>query len=384
MKQVVAILALVSISQAHAQNDTVVAPQNSPTATGSPIYIMNSQTQTSAQATRSAQNSGQSQTRVSEQPASVIEDSPISLSSAEIKRRKRQELEVKTEQTIVEKLEEARMEEERQRVQRLFGEGNGFTASPSQQQAQPVQQQPLQQSIQVNPAPVKQEVVVKEVIREVPAPVAAAPERDVREEIRAEIRALKDTKAQQESAPNRMYVSGGLGTATYPGVINMRGNLSTGFQIGVENPNNRTILEGGFVYSSLLIESVDLYSPFPAFKDLKQYNIGVAAKYMLTTGMFRPVLGGALSYTRRTYSDRQYSYIPTQEVSTDAFDLGIVGGLEVAVSDTMSIGLDIRYMFNIGYRDDSAYMQSFVNPQPGAVVEKRNYYTSLLTARIAF
>ncbi len=92
--------------------NTVVEPQAQVIETrANPVIILNNQ-------------------RLQEQPTTVVEASPLMESNAERMRKQRQGLEVNTEQRIVEKLEEARMEDERARAERLFGTGCG-TAKPA-------------------------------------------------------------------------------------------------------------------------------------------------------------------------------------------------------------------------------------------------------------
>ena len=56
------------------------------------------------------------------QPTTVIEASPLTESKAETIRKARQDAELATEQTIVEKLEMSRMEDEKRRAEVLFGD----------------------------------------------------------------------------------------------------------------------------------------------------------------------------------------------------------------------------------------------------------------------
>ena len=102
-----------------AQNDTTVVTESEP-AQG--VVIMNSNTSTNTTP------SSASSAAVS-QPTTVVEAAPVTESKAELMRKARQGEEVKTEQKIVEKLEESRLREEQQRAERLFG--NKLDAPPA-------------------------------------------------------------------------------------------------------------------------------------------------------------------------------------------------------------------------------------------------------------
>lgn len=173
MKNILVLMVFVAMARASAQSGAAIeaqpaSPAQNPPAASS-IYIINGQNQ---------KVETQAQKQINEQPVSVVEDSPLALSPAEIKRRKRQELEVKTEQEIVERLEEARMQEEKARVQKLFG--GGF-ASGVEQKNEPKQEEKAQEVIpaalpvkeqkktEVKSEPEVKAIAAKEVVREVPA-----------------------------------------------------------------------------------------------------------------------------------------------------------------------------------------------------------------------
>ncbi len=174
----------------------------------------------------------------------------------------------------------------------------------------------------------------------------------------------------------------------YPDVINMRGNGSTGFSVGVIS-KNRVIVEGGFQYSNFDIEDLSYGSSgaFPVFKNLDQYNVNAGVKFQILPGSLRPFLGALVSYTHRTYSDAQGNYSsPSSECSTQAIDAGVTAGLDLLISDNFSIGADFKYMTNITSRQDSAYKQSIVNPSSnfGTAVEDLQYYTISLAGKFLF
>jgi hypothetical protein len=320
------------------------------------IVILNSQ-----KATQSS-----TQSAIQDQPTNVIEDSPLTMSAAERRRRDRQTLEMRTEQKIVEKLEESRIEDERARAERLFG--NGF--SGQQQQA------PAPQAVQVIQAPQPVQVV------EVPVP-KEEPKVDVKQEVRA---ALEEMKPKETPKQTSYYVQGLVGIGDYPDAINVRGNVATGFSFGLVTPE-RFVAEGTFQYSEYDIEDMQAgYSyGYPPFKTLNQYNFQAAIKYQILGGKIRPVIGAIAGYTYRSYEEQQYYYVGNvKNVSTNAFDIGALAGLDLQLTDSFALGFDLRWMKNIAYRENSDFQQSFVYPRAGKVVEELDYYLGSLTGKFTF
>lgn len=354
--------------QAQPEVQTVQANPNNQ----NPIYILNNQNQ---------KYQGY-QGQVQEQPVTVVEDSPLRASPAENMRRKRQETEAATEDGIVQALERARMEDEMRRRDR-FNSAIGTGVQDTTTQMVPVQQTAPQvlQPVVPAPAPVTQVVT--------PAPVVVAPELEKDEtdkvDIRAEVReALKDYNAKPEEPKPEYYISAQVGLGKYPDVVNVRGDVASGFSIGMVTPQ-RVVAEGSFIYSGYEMEDVRTSNPYypyyPRIVDLKQYNFGAALKYQILPGRFRPNVGAMASYVRRTFADSA----GTQFRTSDAFDVGLVAGVDVLLTDSFALGFDFRYMTNIAYRDNTDSRQSFVYPRQGdKPVEKLDYYTGALTGKFTF
>lgn len=353
---------LVQIDETTGELVEVTPAETAQVAPQAGIVILNNQ--------KSTQSSGQ--TVIQDQPTNVIEDSPLTMSSAERRRRERQSMELQTEQKIVEKLEEARMDDERARGERLFNQGFGSGNN------QPAQQQVVPQTVQVIQAP-PQVVEVAPVHKE-------EPKVNVKEEIRA---ALDEMKPKETPKQTSFYVQGLVGIGEYPDAINVRGNVATGFSIGMVTPE-RLVAEGTFQFSEYDIEDMQAgYSyGLPPFKTLSQYNFSAAIKYQILGGKLRPVVGAIAGYTYRTYEDQQYfnmvSMGNVKSVSTNAFDVGALVGLDVQLTDSFALGFDLRWMKNIGYRENSDYQASFVYPRAGKAVEELNYYLGSLTGKFTF
>jgi len=357
---------------------TAAAPAAAPNGARNPIFILNNV-----------------RPSVQEQPTTVVEASPLSESRAEKLRKKRQAAELATEQQIVEKLEEARMEDERARADRLFG--NGFNSNQPTVQAAPAPVAPVvvtqPEAVVVAPAPVP--------MAQVSAPVTeeAKPSVDVRSEVRA---ALDEYKQEQKPVEKNSYFVGALvGMADYPSASNVKGNIASGVTVGVVT-DKRVVVEASFLYSDYEMNenpNYNAYSYLPQYYgvqslvDVTQYNIGAALKYQLLPGKLRPFAGGILSYTRRTFATNAYvtpdgfvvpNYGSKSEGASDAFDAGATAGLDLQLTDTLTVSGEFRYMTNVSYRRDSQYSTIRSYFQPTADLEEIEYYSVMVGGKFTF
>jgi hypothetical protein len=233
------------------------------------------------------------------------------------------------------------------------------------------------------PAPVQAQPVVQPVQQVVvPAPVAAPIVKEEKEEkvdIKAEIRSALEEHTKKKD-PASYYISGLVGLGKYPDVINVRGKITTGVALGVVTPE-RVVVEGTFHYANYELEDVNrsYYYYYPRIVDMRQYNLGAAVKYQLLPGRIRPNIGGAVGYTRRAMSEYGVDFR-----TSDAFDVGVVTGLDLQLTDVLAIGLDFRYMTNITYSEKSDYPRSFVYSNSSNPVEKLDYYIGTLSGKLTF
>jgi len=333
-----------------------------------PIYILNNQKYQGYQGGATAQSQ-----QIHEQPLTVVQDTPLTGSAADGMRRKRQDVEAATEDGIVQALEKARMEDEIRRREK-FNNAIGTGAGDASTVVTPVA--PTYQQVQPAPQPVVQQVVPQTVVVE-----KEADKEEEKVDIRSEIReALREAQPEAESEP-RYYVSGQVGMSKYPDVINVRGNVSTGFSVGVVTAE-RVVAEGSFIYSGYEMEDVRTSSTYyPRIVDMKQYNVDAALKFQPLSGRFRPAIGGVVSYARRNFSEGGYGYR-----NSDAFDIGVVAGADLQVTKSFALGVDFRYLTNVAYRDSKNSPASFVYPQIGGdtPIEKLDYYTGALVGKFTF
>lgn len=338
--------------------------------------IINSQPQSAVQ---------QPAARVSAQPTTVVQSTPVE-SRADQLRKARESVELSNEQRIVEKLEESRLQDEKSRAERLFGNANGQqtventnTTVVVQPAAQPVQQaQPVQP---VQQQPVQQQVV--QPVQAAPAVVAQPAPAPAVESVKAD---AKEAVAAEELVKDKMYVLGGIGTAQYYGAVNVSSNaavnLAVGWQPGI---NERLNYEGTFMYSNYYINEY-WKPPFVAFKEMSQYNFGGAIKYAFTTSAFRPYAGGLVNYTYRTYSNRGpclCANMPTS-LTSNAVDVGLLLGADYRLTRDFAVGLEYRYVMNLWAKSDDRYIKPEYLNNGTTPIENMSYYSLMLFGKYTF
>lgn len=361
------------LDKMYQQSQLPAAPQSASNGNGAQVQV-NVQAQPQATANSGALQT-QSQAQIQKQPVTYVEASPLMESRAEKLRKARQDAEVSTEQTLVEKLEQSRLEDEKRRADALFGDKlNNMNAAP---QVQPAVVVP------VAPAP----VVVA------PAPVVDSTPKIDREEVRGEINAaIAELKSEKKQTAEKKYFSGAAGVAEYPTASNVRGQYALGFSVG-KKYEDRLMLEGSFLYSNYQLEQVGVGAGgvvyngvyYPRITEIDQYNAAVAAKYQLLDTTIRPVVGAVASYTYRNYTDTQFA-ASSDSSTSHAFDMGLIAGADLEVSESMSLGLEYRYMYNITSRANNGFQQSFLYNylNGGTPLEKMSYYTLTLVGRATF
>ncbi|UOF02367.1 hypothetical protein [Bdellovibrio reynosensis] len=358
-------------AQPVAQPQAQAAIASSAPVSGQPIYILNQATPTSTAQLQ--------QSQIQKQPTTVIEASPLTESRAEQIRRARQDAEVATEQRIVEKLEHSRMEDEKKRASVLFGDK--FNELNNQQvQQQPVQAMPVQQ------------VQVQQV---------EEPKENTRDIVREEIAAAMKVEEETAILPiETKYVGGILGIGDYPDVINVKGNYALGVAFG--NKYDNFVIEGSFLYSNYTLDNNGYYSNInnnnyypnaynggyyiPNNIDVNQYTGSLAAKVQLFSGIVKPVIGGVVAYSYRTFAwaNDNYSYANNSNTANShAIDIGTIVGADLEFSPKYSLGLDFRYMFNLSSRVNASN-NWMTGPQYGTPIEKLQYYVMSLVARANF
>ncbi len=295
------------------------------------------------------------------QPETVVVAQPLSSSTADQMRKSREEAELLTEQRIAERLEQSRLEDEKRRVEAIFG--GGLNTVEKKESAKSEEKKAPQVIVVTSPAEVAHPVHVEETKV---APSATIEE--VKEAVRTE---LKASIPEKEVKKSRMYMAGQLGMMDYQSA-DVDTKSSIGISIGSLSESNFSF-EVDFLYSNHYVNDT-----YWVYREMDQYNLGLTARYNLAIGKIRPNVGFALSYTVRDYSAPRdyadgYSYDFIGSMKSNAFDAGLVTGVSVAVTDDMELGLEYKYMSNLSYKyedEDEFNAPGYRNRQQ---LEDQNY-----------
>lgn len=354
------------------------------------VNVTNASSQGQTQGAEQVQTVSQAQ----KQPTTVIEASPLTESRADRIRKARQEVEVQTEQKIVEKLELSRIEDERRRSEILFGDKfnqlNGVNNTP-------VTPAPV---VVATPTPAPAPVVVAPVVVAAPtpapiqevAPVVVAPvakeEHLSKEDVRNEMTAALEDFNKEKKTQDKWTMGALLGVGEYPDAVNVKGNYAVGFTAG-KKFQDRIMVEGSFLYSTYSVEQVyggGIYQGqyYPRITSMDQYSAGMTAKYNLWQAALRPVIGATMAYTYRAFTDTQFAAY-NSDATSQALDVGAVIGADLDVSEGFSLGLDMRYMTNVTSKTSSNFQNSIIYQNKSTTpIEKFNYYTLGLIGRTTF
>lgn len=323
--------------------------------------------------------------QVQKQAVTIIEATPLVESKADRLRKARQETELVTEQKIVEKLETSRMEDEKKRAEVLFGDRFNALTNNSQQVAPAATPlaAPIVAPVVVAPpvaapvvaAPIPAVVAAPVVVSEAPVVTEKKEDRLSRDDVRQELRAALDeskVKDEAKKIERKTFFSlmGGMGDYNNN---NITGQYALGMGFG-QKINDRLIVEGQFAYSDYHVQNGDglmyNYTIYPRISNMEQYQAILAAKYQLLGGSFRPIVGVATAYTYRQYSDIQFGN-SGDTGNSSAFDLGVLCGADLEVSENFAIGLEVRYLWNVMNRTQinnsltpsQVYIGSSVTPE---------------------
>lgn len=321
--------------------------------------------------------------RVGSQPVTSVEATPLVESKAEHLRKQRENAEINTENKIVEKLEQSRLDDEKKRADKLFGnrlesdsDTNEKVKEKEAVQQQPIAPQVLQpQVIVVQPqiSAIKEEEKIEKIEK-------VESSKSIQDEKNSKL-AVDETDYVETA---KMYVSGGLGTISYPGIGNARGNVATQISLGLEY-NTGMVLEGTFAYSNLYLN--DNFWVYPFFRSVNQYQGIFSAKYNFLQERIRPYIAGSISYTYRAYTDRApYQGGPTEShANSNSIDLGLGGGADVMVTKRFSVGGDLRYFFNVVSMSSDYFIgRNDLYYDGTKPLEKSGYWTFMITGKYRF
>ncbi len=353
-----------------------VAQNDEPT-TGVVILNSNSNLNTSESTSRAEGTS-----KAVAQPVTVVEASPVSESRAEALRKARVNEEVSTEQKIVEKLEDSRLQEEKARADRLFG--NKLDPQPVQQQQQAVIVAPA-------PAPAPAPVVEQKPVQATTVTIEKVEIIQPKEEAKVEKAEVVESKMEApavekvEAAPSRYFVSGQVGNLSYQ-ASNIKSNYGLGVAIGTII-DDRWAVELAYFYSN---HTVDTFWQEGLYRQLDQNDISASGKYYVFPGKFRPYVGGSITYIDRKYTDRvkdsyAWFYNPsTTEANTQAVDMGVLAGADFFLSNNLIIGGGIDYNFNVMNNNPIKFDEYTNQPANTKELETIGYYSVKVNAKFMF
>lgn len=241
----------------------------------------------------------------------------------------RKGLEYKTDEKVIEKLEWSRIEDEKDRADRLFGNRLDKKYDNDYKQEDKYE---------------KPAVVVVE------KPVYEAPYKKTEETYeKNEVSTGYDDSLFGQQA----YISPLLGTMNIDS-SNVQSDMAVGVAFGTRFATNFSV-EGSFLYSDLTMsneyEVVD-GKTYAAFKSGDQYGFGLGVAYHFTgLGRLVPKIGGIIGYTYRELDQTRFG---NQSATSTAVDAGIGIGADMMISKNVSIGAEYRWMSNVSYSRDNS------------------------------
>ncbi|MEY4617798.1 MAG: hypothetical protein RJB66_2758, partial [Pseudomonadota bacterium] len=262
-------------------------------------------------------------------------ETDITNSRAADLKKSRHRAEVETELRASEKIEEARLNDERRRSEVLFGE----------------RYRELEDSGRVTPRPV------------------VIPVQEVREEVRTIVKEAEVVNSG--TPPTSSYAILLAGLSQFPRAENIQGNGVLGIGLGIETQAN-FLVEGMFQYGSY-------HSTFPWPSQIFDYSGAGSMKYQFGSGTIIPIVGATLVYSYRTYYDN-FSFQGRQSYSS-VLDAGVIGGAEFTINRSFSLGAEFRYLWNITSQTDGYYTVFFPNQAP---LDTFSHYILALTGRYNF
>jgi hypothetical protein len=128
------------------------------------------------------------------------------------------------------------------------------------------------------------------------------------------------------------------------------------------------------------------YDYYPRITDMNQYSSSGLFKYQLGSGVLRPEFGGLMSYSYRTFADKQFALTDATVVS-HAIDVGLMAGLSLELTEGFSLGVDYRYLWNMTNKVEGTTLQKSAIYQGATTytpIEELSYYNLSIVGRASF
>lgn len=309
---------------------------------------------------------------VEQRPTTYVDSSPLDESKAARMRRRREAVEAETEMRIVEKLEQDRMDSEKQRASRIFGD-----KLERQQDRQPAPAPVQPQVILVNPA--ERELEKEDYKQDI---------REVVREIKEEENRSKHSYEEEDIDDSSTFLKIASGGNFYRGVDNIKGGYHVTGAFGWDYASGLAVEIGAG------LAKFDLYDCGYAgsgcaysgnVKEIQQVNVNLMTTYRFgnfTRSRITPVIGALSSVVFRDYSGG----LSNGDMKSLALDLGVMGGAEIRLSNRLSVTADLSYMMNILKDVDSNSPSSFgfYNNPYSTDVEELNYFNLAIGLKFLF
>lgn len=192
----------------------------------------------------------------------------------------------------------------------------------------------------------------------------------------------------QNVKKSKMYVTGVLGAGGYPTVSNINQGYALSAALGY-NFTERISGEAGMVLAQykMDIRNTAVFVRRDDY-DVNQYGAYVAAKYHfdnLFNTKFKPNVGASLLYSYRDYKLTNFNTSGNSNTTgnSNAWDAGLSAGVDYMLGAKYTVGVDVKYMFNLANRINNTY----INPTfgyTGSQLESLQYYTAGLSATVNF
>ncbi len=330
------------------------------------------------------------------QPTTVVEAAPLSSSKADEMRKAREGTEVETEQRIVEKLEQSRIDDEKRRQEKILGSITAASAvavaaekekaAEKQEEKKPEQKAPEQKSPDLKSEVAPQQVIVVTQPQPQVQPSPVAPAGATKEEVHGIIQEeLAKTKKEDSK---KYFFSGSVGSVNYNNSSDIKTFGAFGLSFGEVLPSNVAV-SADIAFNNL---NQDMDPLGLTYRSIDQYSLGMTGRFMLMTGRVRPSIGAALDYVRRQYSDIRNAWGSGSinglgKMNSNALDGGVVGAVDLAVSDNLSLALEYRYMMNMTYKyenENALNTAGYQNLTGNSLLESRNYQTWMFALRYTY
>ena len=221
----------------------------------------------------------------------------------------REEAELETESTIIQKLEKDRLKDEQKRLQKMFNQG-GQT------------------------------------------------DEKISESVQKDYSASRPKSYSSKNWLNKGFISVGIGTVNYVGVENVNSTESPAYLFSFGGYGyGHFIFDMSFIYSVHYLIPVDKGGISHERNAVSQPSLAMAVKFSPLKDRIKPYLGLSGAFVGRSWYQvtTQGEYVGDAQIEGDvgvkrwrtALDLGMAIGADIGLGSKLGLNLDLRYYFNV-------------------------------------